>query len=154
VTEKDVRAAASSFLPRVEVRAADSGADAASARRRPEAKQTGRKRAIIAKRLSESFFSAPHYYLRREIRAERLLEARAELNQGRDKPISLNALLMKLAASVLAKHPEMNVYWRGEHRRAKGGGHRRAVSLPDGLITPWLGIAIKRPEEIVRELRR
>ncbi|HOI23793.1 Dihydrolipoyllysine-residue acetyltransferase component of pyruvate dehydrogenase complex [bioreactor metagenome] len=154
VTEKDVRAAALSFLPRVEVRAADSGADAASARRRPEAKQTGRKRAIIAKRLSESFFSAPHYYLRREIRAERLLEARAELNQGRDKPISLNALLMKLAASVLAKHPEMNVYWRGEsieERRVVDIG--LAVSLPDGLITPVVRDCDKKGlEEIDREL--
>jgi len=95
------------------------------------------KRAIIAKRLSDSFFSAPHYYLRKEILADDLVEARARVNEKRKDPISFNAVLVKMAAVALSGHPEINVFWRDdriEQRSAIDIG--LAVALPDGLITP------------------
>ena len=95
------------------------------------------KRAIIAKRLSDSFFSAPHYYLKKEVLVDSLVEARARINAKRKDPISFNAILVKMAAIALSSHPEMNVFWRGdriERRAVIDIG--LAVALPDGLITP------------------
>ena len=155
VTEKDVRSyAASPPLQNADALAETSAANFASSQRQTTTKPVGMKRAVIAKRLSESFFSAPHYYLRKEILADRLLAARAELNQGREKPISLNAMLMKLAASVLAKHPQMNVYWRGETiEERKSVDISLAVALEDGLITPVVRDCDKKGlEEIDTEL--
>ena len=95
------------------------------------------KRAIIAKRLSDSFFSAPHYYLKKEVLVDSLVEARARINAKRKDPISFNAILVKMAAIALSSHPEVNVFWRGdriERRAVIDIG--LAVALPDGLITP------------------
>lgn len=95
------------------------------------------KRSVIARRLSESFFSAPHYYLRKEILADRLLDARRKMNEGRDKPISINALLVKLTAMALSRHPEINVSWKEDRiERRSVIDVALAVALPDGLITP------------------
>ena len=63
--------------------------------------------------------------------------ARAAVNAKREVPISINSIIVKLAAAALARHPEMNVFWRGdtiEQREAIDIG--LAVALPDGLITP------------------
>jgi pyruvate dehydrogenase E2 component (dihydrolipoamide acetyltransferase) len=155
VTEKDVREfAAAPFPATTAAEPENGGTGIAPNPRRASAKPVGMKRAVIAKRLSESFFNAPHYYLRRELRVDRLMEARAEFNQGREKPISLNAMLIKLAASVLSRQPQMNVYWRGdslEERKAVDIG--LAVALPDGLITPVVRDCDRKGlEEIDREL--
>jgi pyruvate dehydrogenase E2 component (dihydrolipoamide acetyltransferase) len=82
-------------------------------------------------------FSAPHFYLKKRVNAELLAETRARINKSRQKPISFNAILLKLSAMALARHPEINVYWRGdalEKRSVVDVG--LAVALPDGLITP------------------
>lgn len=97
----------------------------------------GAKRGVIARRLSESFFTAPHYYLKKKVHADRLLEARAAINKGRESPISLNAFFIKLAAVTLARHPEINVSWEGESILQRASiDIGLAVALPDGLITP------------------
>jgi len=106
---------------------------------RPPSKETpvSGKRAVIAKRLSDSFFSAPHYYLKKQILAENLAEARAAVNAKRESSISINSIIVKLAATALLRHPEMNVFWKGdriEQREVIDIG--LAVALPDGLITP------------------
>jgi len=106
---------------------------------RPSSKETpvSGKRAVIAKRLSDSFFSAPHYYLRKQILAENLAAARAAVNAKREASISINSIVVKLAAATLLRHPEMNVFWKGdriEQREVIDIG--LAVALPDGLITP------------------
>ncbi len=134
VTEKDVLAYAAAPSPKHEATAYG----AAVSRAVPSTiLPVSGKRAVIARRLGESFFSAPHYYLKKEILAENLYAARASVNAGRTSPISYNAIIIKLAATALAAHPEMNVYWRGdsiEQRTAVDIG--LAVALPDGLITP------------------
>lgn len=97
------------------------------------------KRAVIARRLSESFFTAPHYYLKKKVSAEKLLALRqfsAELAQSTEKA-SLNALLMKLAAEALKRHPEINVHFASDYiEQFAATDIALAVALDDGLITP------------------
>ncbi len=85
----------------------------------PAMTEPGMKRQVIARRLSESFFSAPHYYLKKKISAVPLLALRAQANEGQPTKLSFNAFLMKIVASTIAQHPEVNVYWR---RPATAGG--------------------------------
>jgi pyruvate dehydrogenase E2 component (dihydrolipoamide acetyltransferase) len=97
------------------------------------------KRKVIAQRLSESKFSAPHYYLKIDVDAGRFLEARERLNArlGEEGKISVNALLMKIAAEVLKRHPIVNSGWKGDHILAYGRADiGLAVAQEDGLITP------------------
>src|SRR5271157_284074 len=96
-----------------------------------------RMRQVIARRLSESMYTAPHYYLTVAVGMDELLAARARMNAGREKKISVNAFMMALAARALARHPRVNSSWNGEtllqHSSADIG---LAVALTDGLITP------------------
>jgi pyruvate dehydrogenase E2 component (dihydrolipoamide acetyltransferase) len=96
-----------------------------------------RMRQIIAKRLAESKFSAPHFYLTVAVGMDTLLESRARMNAGREKKLSVNAFLMAIAGRVLARHPQVNTTWNGDtmlvHASADIG---LAVALPDGLMTP------------------
>ena len=138
VTEKDVLAFEKAPLPDGNSLPSTASAISAALVRAPSGSiPVAGKRAVIARRLSESFFSAPHYYLKKEILAENLFSARAAVNAGRPSPISYNAIIVKLAAAALAAHPEINVYWRGEaieQRNVVDIG--LAVALPDGLVTP------------------
>ncbi len=96
-----------------------------------------RMRKIIAKRLSESMYSAPHFYLTVAVGMDDLLAARAKMNGGRQKKLSVNAFLMAIAGRTLARHPQVNSTWNGDtflrHAAADIG---LAVALPEGLITP------------------
>jgi pyruvate dehydrogenase E2 component (dihydrolipoamide acetyltransferase) len=97
------------------------------------------KRKIIAQRLSESKFSAPHYYLRIDVAVDGLIEARRRLNErlGRDARVSVNAFLIKLAAEALKRHPEVNASWEGDTIFRRGSADiGLAVAQEDGLITP------------------
>jgi pyruvate dehydrogenase E2 component (dihydrolipoamide acetyltransferase) len=94
-------------------------------------------RKTIIKRLSESMYSAPHYYLTAIATVDGLIRARAELNRKRDSKISFNAFLIRFAAQALKRHPKVNSSFRGDSivqfGRADIG---LAVAQPDGLITP------------------
>jgi pyruvate dehydrogenase E2 component (dihydrolipoamide acetyltransferase) len=96
-----------------------------------------RMRKIIAQRLSQSMFSAPHYYLTVAVVMDELLEARSKLNAGRPTKLSFNAFLMAITGRALARHQTVNSTWNGDtilrHATADIG---LAVALPDGLITP------------------
>lgn len=125
--------AAPSAIPGLRVPAADQ-----TVRREPVAG----KRAVIARRLSESFFSAPHYYLKRTVDAERLLALREDLGDVEGRKPSINALLAKLSAAALARHPAVNAGWTEDGNGNAAIEYRSradvglAVALPDGLITP------------------
>jgi len=96
-----------------------------------------RMRQIIAKRLSDSMYSSPHFYMTVAVGMDELLAARARMNEGRAKKLSMNAFLMALAGRTLARHPFVNSTWNGDsllrHATADIG---LAVALPEGLITP------------------
>ncbi|MGU3374967.1 2-oxo acid dehydrogenase subunit E2 [Chryseobacterium sp. M5A1_1a] len=96
-------------------------------------------RNIIAKRLAESKFSAPHYYLMVEINMDKAIEARKEINSLPDTKISFNDMIIKATAIALRKHPQVNSSWAGDkiiHRGNINVGV--AVAIPDGLVVPVL----------------
>ena len=96
-----------------------------------------RMRKIIAQRLSDSMYTAPHYYLTVAVGVDELLASRTRMNTGRQKKLSMNAFLMAIAGRALARHPAVNTSWNGDslirHSSADIG---LAVALPEGLITP------------------
>ena len=100
--------------------------------------EISQKRAIIAQRLAESKYTAPHYYLKLSIRMDEMLEARQKLNREfKDGKVSVNAFLIKFAAEALKRHPAVNSTWNGEHILQHGSiDIGLAVAQADGLITP------------------
>jgi len=100
-------------------------------------------RRTIARRLSQSKFTAPHFYLTVDVDVEKAVAFREQLNalaeaQGRPK-ISFNDLITKACALALRQHPEINASYleqEGEIRRWKAIHIGIAVALEEGLVTP------------------
>jgi pyruvate dehydrogenase E2 component (dihydrolipoamide acetyltransferase) len=96
-----------------------------------------RVRRAIAARLVESKQTAPHFYLRATVRADRLVAVRAELNDGATTRISLNDLVVKAVAAAHLKVPEMNVVWTPDTVRTfPTVDVAVAVATDRGLVTP------------------
>ena len=96
-------------------------------------------RNVIAKRLSESKFSAPHYYLMVEINMDKAIEARKEINSIPDTKVSFNDMIIKATAMALRKHPQVNSSWAGDKIIHHGDINVGvAVAVPDGLVVPVL----------------
>lgn len=96
-------------------------------------------RNVIAKRLAESKFSAPHYYLMVEIAMDKAIEARNEINALPDTKISFNDMVIKAVAMALRKHPQVNSSWAGDKIVHHGDINIGvAVAVPDGLVVPVL----------------
>lgn len=110
-------------------------------------------RKIIAQRLSESKFSAPHFYLKISVELDKLLELRKELNAISDVKISVNDMIIKASALALQKHPEVNSSWMGDFIRTYSHIHiGSAIALPDGLIVPVIRNAnLKTLKEIATD---
>jgi pyruvate dehydrogenase E2 component (dihydrolipoamide acetyltransferase) len=100
-------------------------------------------RRTIARRLSQSMASAPHYYLTVSVDAANLLSVREQLNAAlaadipAGRKVSLNAFLLKLAADALRQHPRVNATWNGDTITLRGTADvALAVALEDGLVAP------------------
>jgi len=99
-------------------------------------------RKVIAKRLGESKFSAPHFYLTMEITMDKAMEARTQMNEVSDVKISFNDMVVKAAAMALRKHPSVNSSWMGDFIRQYQHVHVGvAVAIEDGLIVPVVRFA-------------
>ena len=99
-------------------------------------------RGVIAKRLGESKFSAPHFYLTMEINMDNAMTARAQLNEISPAKISFNDLVVKAAALALRQHPAVNASWMGSTIRRYSHVHIGiAVAIEDGLIVPVVRFA-------------
>ncbi len=95
------------------------------------------KRKIIAKRLAQSKYSAPHYYLKISVSTQGMLTARQRLNEKAKEKVSLNAFIIKFVAEAIKKHPFINSTWNEDNILRHGSVDiGLAVALPDGLITP------------------
>lgn len=96
-------------------------------------------RNIIAKRLSESKFTAPHYYLMLEVNMDKAVVIRKEINEAAESKISFNDMIVKASALALEKHRQINSSWAGEkiihHGEINIGV---AVAIEDGLVVPVL----------------
>ena len=99
-------------------------------------------RNVIAKRLAESKFSAPHFYLTMEINMDNAIAARTQLNESSPVKISFNDLVVKAAALALRQHPAVNASWMGDKIRRNHHIHIGiAVAIEDGLIVPVVRFA-------------
>ncbi len=99
-------------------------------------------RNVIAKRLAESKFTAPHFYLKMEINMDNAMTARAQLNESSPVKISFNDLVVKAAAMALRQHPAVNASWMGDKIRRHHHVHVGiAVAIEDGLIVPVVRFA-------------
>jgi len=99
-------------------------------------------RKVIAKRLGESKFSAPHFYLTMEINMDNAMQARAQMNEVSDVKISFNDMVVKASAMALRKHPAVNSSWMGDFIRQYQHVHVGvAVAIDDGLIVPVIRFA-------------
>ena len=103
-------------------------------------------RKAIARRLSESKFSAPHFYLTMEINMDRAIAARKSMNEVSPVKISFNDMVIKATAAALRKHPNINVSWGEDHLIRHDHIHIGvAVAIPDGLIVPVVRFADNKP---------
>jgi len=96
-------------------------------------------RKIIAKRLAESLFTAPHYNLVIEVSMDEAMQARAAINSVPDTKVSFNDMVIKACALALKKHPKINSQWKEDaiiinHHVNIGV----AVAVEDGLVVPVL----------------
>ncbi len=96
-------------------------------------------RKVIAKRLGESKFTAPHYYLTIEVSMDDAKASRAQINSLPDTKVSFNDMVVKACAMALKKHPQVNTTWNGDttrynHHISVGV----AVAVEDGLVVPVL----------------
>jgi len=99
-------------------------------------------RKTIARRLAESKFSAPHFYLTMEINMDRAIEARNDINESSPVKISFNDFVIKAAALALRKHPKVNSSWLGDKIRYNQHVHIGvAVAVEDGLLVPVVRFA-------------
>ncbi len=114
-------------------------------------------RKIIAKRLSESLFTAPHYNLVIEVSMDEAMKSRAIINSVPDTKVSFNDMVIKASALALKKHPKINSQWSAEsiiiNYHVNIGV---AVAVEDGLVVPVLpftdGMSLSQIGTSVRDL--
>jgi pyruvate dehydrogenase E2 component (dihydrolipoamide acetyltransferase) len=99
-------------------------------------------RKVIARRLGESMFTAPHFYLTMELNMDNAMAARAAINEVSPVKVSFNDMIIKACASALRLHPDVNSSWMGEFIRKNNHIHiGSALALPEGLIVPVIRFA-------------
>src|SRR5690606_13622676 len=99
-------------------------------------------RKVIAKRLAESKFNAPHFYLTMEIIMDKAIEARNSMNEIAPVKISFNDMVIKAAAAALRQHPKVNAAWLGDTIRYNDHIHiGMAVAVEEGLLVPVIRFA-------------
>ena len=102
-----------------------------------ESVKNSQMRKVIAKRLSESKFTAPHYYLTVEVEMDEAKAARQQINQLPDTKVSFNDMVLKASAMALLKHKQVNTTWSDEATIINHHVHLGvAVAVEDGLVVP------------------
>ena len=104
--------------------------------------QVSQMRKTIARRLAESKFTAPHFYLTMEINMDETIKARQVINAVNESKISFNDFVVKAAAGALRKHPKVNASWLEDVIRYNQHIHIGvAVAVEDGLLVPVVRFA-------------
>ena len=99
-------------------------------------------RKVIAKRLGESKFSAPHYYLAVEFDMDNAIAFRQQFNSIPDTKISFNDIVVKACALALRQHPQVNSQWFDDRMKLNNHVHIGvAVAVEDGLVVPVVKFA-------------
>jgi pyruvate dehydrogenase E2 component (dihydrolipoamide acetyltransferase) len=112
-------------------------------------------RKTIAKRLAESKFSAPHFYLTMAINMDKAVESRAKLNEISPVKISFNDMVLKACALALKQHPKVNSSWLGDKIRINHHVNIGvAVAVEEGLLVPVVRFADTKPlSQIAKEVK-
>jgi pyruvate dehydrogenase E2 component (dihydrolipoamide acetyltransferase) len=112
-------------------------------------------RRTIARRLAESKFTAPHFYVTVEIDMDEAVSLREQILKVEDVKVSFNDLVLKACAKALVRFPMVNASWLGDRIATHGEvSIGVAVSIPDGLITPVVRNADRKSiVEISREVK-
>lgn len=109
-------------------------------------------RKTIARRLAESKFSAPHFYLTMDIDMDNAIAARKSINEFGAGKISFNDLVIKAVALALKKHPKVNASWLGDKIRYNHHVHIGvAVAVEDGLVVPVVKFADAKSLQAINE---
>ncbi|MBI3719289.1 MAG: pyruvate dehydrogenase complex dihydrolipoamide acetyltransferase [Sphingobacteriales bacterium] len=99
-------------------------------------------RKTIARRLGESLFTAPHFYLTMELQMDNAMAARNQMNEISPVKISFQDMMIKAAAMALKQHPAVNSSWMADHIRQWHHIHvGSAVAVEEGLIVPVIRFA-------------
>lgn len=105
-------------------------------------KPVSQMRKVIAKRLSESLFTAPHFYLTMSIDMDSAMQARTKINEFASVKISFNDIVLKAVAVALKQHPNVNSSWLGDKIRYNEHVNIGvAVAVEDGLLVPVVRFA-------------
>ncbi|HUH33133.1 MAG TPA: pyruvate dehydrogenase complex dihydrolipoamide acetyltransferase [Daejeonella sp.] len=105
-------------------------------------KPVSQMRKVIAKRLSESLFTAPHFYLTMAIDMDSAIQARAKMNEFAQVKISFNDIILKAVAIALKQHPNVNASWQEDKIRYNEHVNIGvAVAVEDGLLVPVVRFA-------------
>jgi pyruvate dehydrogenase E2 component (dihydrolipoamide acetyltransferase) len=107
-------------------------------------------RKTIAKRLAESKFTAPHFYLTMEIDMDKAVEARASINAISPVKVSFNDMVIRAAAAALRQHPKVNSSWLGDKIRMNQHIHiGMAVAVEEGLLVPVIRFADQKSLSVI-----
>ncbi|MFZ0489180.1 MAG: pyruvate dehydrogenase complex dihydrolipoamide acetyltransferase, partial [Salegentibacter sp.] len=99
-------------------------------------------RKTIARRLGESKFTAPHYYLTIEVDMKNAMASRKQINELPDVKVSFNDMVIKASSMALRKHPQVNSQWTGDTTKIAKHIHMGvAVAVEEGLVVPVLKFA-------------
>lgn len=117
--------------------------------------EVSQMRKVIAQRLGESKFTAPHFYLSIEINMDQIVDARQSINTVAPIKISFNDLIVKATSMALREHPQVNSSWLGDRIRFNEHIHIGvAMAVEDGLLVPVVRFAdSKRLSQISSEVK-
>ena len=113
-------------------------------------------RSVIAQRLGESKFSAPHFYLTVEIDMNNAIDARKEaINEVAPVKVSFNDMIVKATSMAIQQHPDVNSSWQGDSIRYNEHVHIGvAMAVDEGLLVPVVRFAnTKRLSQIATEVK-
>jgi pyruvate dehydrogenase E2 component (dihydrolipoamide acetyltransferase) len=112
-------------------------------------------RKVIAKRLAESKFTAPHFYVTMSVDMDKVIESRVRMNEVSPVKISFNDIVLKAVAVALKQHPAINSSWLGDKIRVNHHVNIGvAVAIEDGLLVPVVRFAdTKSLSQIAAEVK-
>lgn len=142
VVKRDVENFVPAVAPAVAVAAAPGAFVSALGQESFREEKVSQMRKVIAKRLAESKFGAPHFYLTMEINMDKAMDARKSMNEVSPVKISFNDMVIKASASALRQHPKVNSSWLGDKIRYNDHIHiGMAVAVEEGLLVPVIRFA-------------
>jgi pyruvate dehydrogenase E2 component (dihydrolipoamide acetyltransferase) len=142
IVKRDVENFVPAVAPAAAVAAAPGASTTALGQESFREEKVSQMRKVIAKRLAESKFGAPHFYLTMEINMDKAMEARKSMNEISPVKISFNDMVIKASAAALRQHPKVNSSWLGDKIRYNDHIHiGMAVAVEEGLLVPVIRFA-------------